>query len=901
MRKASLKNVTIIELLVAINRRFSNIPAVQAKRGDGFYSISYIDLGRRTSDTAYTLKTLGVERGDRVAILSESRPEWSVAFFGIVTCAGITVPMDAKLSDAEIEFILNDSEAKCLFTSSHYIERIQNLRPKLRSLKQIILFDEVPGEGLMFLKDCKVPENEIAHREITPEDIALTVYTSGTTGVAKGVQLTYRNLLFEVMSLNDYVEFKPGDQFLSILPLNHMLELTGGLIAPLYTGATITYCDSIKPTNIIKLMQETKTTVMICVPLVLKMFYDGIIKKAEGLPGAQKKLFFGLMGFSKFLLKLNIRAGKLFFGKVHAQFGGHLRCFVSGGAPLDPLVEENFTAMGFNVLQGYGLTETSPVITVNTFKERKYGSVGIPLKGLEVKIVPANDTGRQEGEIITRGPQVMLGYYRNPEKTAEVIKDGWFYTGDIGYFDDDGFLFISGRIRNLIVLGAGKKVFPEEVEEVMSASPFIKEICVLGRVAQKGARKGCEEVYAVAVPNLDSFEKEQRQDKGLVRKKISEELSRLGGNLSEYKRIMDFDVWYDELPKTSTRKVKRKVLLEMIANKDKEEGGEKKEFVETAASGVDELSVRVKQVVADLVKVKPEQVNSDANLYTDLGVDSLMKVELFSALEKQFGARIPDEVAYEIRSLSDVVRFLKESKAGKVEVEAVKDEDVDRLIRETPFLKMSRTFTYFFLRTVIKIYCKFTARGLENIPEKGSFIIGANHSSLLDFPLIFCSLSYKRTREVIAPAAHDFFYARPLRRMLVEVGFNTFPFERMGNFMKGLKTCARLIEKGKSIILFPEGSRSTSPGVMGKFKPGIGSLAFDLNIPLVPCYIEGAYEVLPKGGVVPRPHKVKVIFGKPMYLDRYKELAVSMSRYQIYERIAEDLRNEIEKLSEADG
>jgi long-chain acyl-CoA synthetase len=899
MRKASLKNVTIIELLVAINRRFSNIPAVQAKRADGFYSISYIDLGRRTADTSYTLKTLGVEKGDRVAILSESRPEWSIAFFGIVSCAGVTVPMDAKLSDAEIEFILNDSEAKCLFTSAHYIERIQALRPKLKFLKQIILFDEAQAEGLMLLKDCKVPEGEVSHREITPEDIALTVYTSGTTGVAKGVQLTYKNLLFEVMSLNDYVEFKPGDQFLSILPLNHMLELTGGLIAPLYVGGTITYCDSIKPTNILKLMNETKTTTMICVPLVLKMFHDSIIKKAEGLPGFKKNLFFGMMNLSKFLLRFKISIGRSLFGAVHKQFGGHLRCFVSGGAPLDPIVEENFSAMGFNVLQGYGLTETSPVITVNTFKERKYGSVGIPLKGLEVKILPNSETGKKEGEIITRGPQVMLGYYRNPEKTAEVIKDGWFYTGDIGYFDKDGFLFISGRIKNMIVLGAGKKVFPEEIEEVMSASPFIKEICVLGRVADKGARKGCEEVYAVVVANVDHFAKEERDNKELVKKKIGEELSRLGENLAEYKKIMNFDLWYDELPKTSTRKIKRKVLLEMISKKDTDSGAQKQEFIESAPAVEDELTVKLKQLIADLIKMPIEQVKISSNLYNDLGVDSLMKVELLSSIEKQFGVHIPDEAAYELTTLSDVVRFLKEYKSGRKDDESVTENDMIRIIKDNVWLRMTRTVTYFGLRTFMRTYLKLKVEGSENIPADGSFIIGANHTSLLDFPIIFSSLSYARTRKVIAPAAQDFFYASPVRRVLTELAFNTFPFERMGNFVKGLKICSQLIKTGKTVILFPEGSRSVK-GELGKFKPGIGSLAFDLDIPIVPCRIQGAFEVLPKGKVIPRSRKVTITFGKPITMAPYKALATTMPKYQIYERVAEDLRGQVHRLGLVD-
>jgi len=566
MPKASLKNVTIIELLIAINRRYADIPAVRIKEGEGFRALSYMELGQRTGDTSYSLKQLGVERGDRVAILCESRPEWSVAFFGIVSCAGIVVPMDVKLSDAEIEFILNDSQAKCIFVSKKLLETVLRLKQKLQFLKIIVCVDEVSVEGVSILKDFKVPDNEISYRDIKPEDSALIVYTSGTTGVAKGVEITYKNLLFEVMSLNDYIHFSPSDNFLSILPLNHLLELTGGLIAPLYAGACITYCDSLKPSVLMKLMQETKTSTMICVPLVLKMFHGAIMKKIDDMPPGKKKMFYMMLGFSKFMLNFNIHIGKFLFKPLHRQFGGHLKCFVSGGAPLDERVEEDFHAFGFHVLQGYGLTETSPVLTLNTFNKKKYTSVGIALDGVEIKIVKNKPTDK-DGEIIARGPNIMQGYYKNKEKTDEVIIDGWFHTGDIGYLDNDGFLYITGRLKNMIVLGAGKKVFPEEIEEVMSKSEFIKEMCVVGLKATSGLKAGTEEVFAVIAPNTDQFSESDRQNKELIKAKISEELNRLSNNLAEYKKISDFMLYFDELPKTSTKKVKRKDVLENIVLK----------------------------------------------------------------------------------------------------------------------------------------------------------------------------------------------------------------------------------------------------------------------------------------------------------------------------------------------
>ena len=563
MGKINLSNISIIELLVTINRRYSSNVALQIKEGDTFRALTYTRLGMRTAGASYHLMRLGVEKGDRVVIFSESRPEWAIAFFGIISCSGIVVPMDAKLSDAEIEFILNDSGAKCIFVSKKLLEAILRIRPKLQFLQNIICLDDISDEEVLLLKDFKVPEKEVSHREIQPEDTALIVYTSGTTGVAKGVEITYKNLLFEVISLNNYINFSPKDSFLSILPLNHLLELTGGLFAPLYAGARITYCDSLKPPVLMKLMQETKTTIMICVPLVLKMFHGGITKKVEDMKPGKKKLFCRMLGLSRFLLNFNIRIGRLLFKPLHQQFGGHLKCFVSGGAPLDPRVEEDFHALGFNVLQGYGLTETSPVLTVNTFSERKYTSVGIPLKGVEIQIIK-NKPDDREGEITARGPNIMRGYYKNKEKTDEVLKDGWFHTGDIGYLDDDGFLYITGRIKNMIVLGGGKKVFPEEIEEVMSKSKLIREMCVVGLKATTGLKAGTEEVFAVIVPNTDEFSEEEKQNKSIIKDKIAAEINRLSENLADYKKISDFMLYFDELPKTSTKKIKRKEVLEKI-------------------------------------------------------------------------------------------------------------------------------------------------------------------------------------------------------------------------------------------------------------------------------------------------------------------------------------------------
>ncbi len=563
-KHVNLDNVGILDLLYILTKKYNQKAALQIKDKDTFRKITYDDLRERSVGVSMFLIDKQIQKGARVAILTHNRPEWAIAFFGTISAACITVPIDTKLSLKEITFILNDSGTEVLFVSIDFLKMIYPIRSEFKNLKVIVCFEKPEQNDVFYLDDLKkeAQKQENRPKDVGSENTVVIVYTSGTTGVAKGVELSYKNILFEAMSLYSLIKFDMDDSFISILPLNHMLEITGGLIAPLYAGATVTYCETLKPNQIISLMHEVKATGMICVPLILKMFYSGIIKEVEKQPKYKQKIFYFLFNLSHFFLKLNINIGRILFSGIYKKFGKNFKCFVSGGAPLDVQLEKNFNALGFIVLQGYGLTETAPVVCVNTYRARRYGSVGRPLKGVKISIVKASPKTK-DGEIIVSGPNVMKGYYNNLEKTLEVLKNGWFYTGDIGYLRN-GFLFISGRLKNLIVLGGGKKVFPEEIEQVMSESPYIKEICVLGKKAKEGLKAGTEEVCAVIVPNLDRFNTKERADKNAIDEKILAELNRLSTNLAEYKRISDYMLYFDELPKTSTRKLKRGSIKELI-------------------------------------------------------------------------------------------------------------------------------------------------------------------------------------------------------------------------------------------------------------------------------------------------------------------------------------------------
>jgi len=558
--------MSIIELLDTVRDRHQDRIALQEFVEGALHSVTFGELARLRAAISAFLIEQGIQKGDRVAILSEGRISWAAAFFGIGEAGAIIVPLDVKLKEPELVNLLNHAQAKGLLVSGKHEELAQRLASQAGSLKTILSLekssDRWPAVGSL-----PVAGRGTFRRDLTDEDTALIVYTSGTTGTPKGVEITCGNLRFEVEALERLIGFSREDHLLSILPVNHLFEITCGFLSPLNHGCAITYCQSPKPPDISKAMKQVHPTIMLTVPLVLKMLHEAIFRQAHSLPPLKKRLFFSLFQLSKRLDRCGIRIGRFLFRKVRAAFGGRLRCFVCGGAPLDPELARDFAALGLTVLQGYGLTETAPVIACNSFKANRIGSVGKALPGVEIQILRA-EPNAAAGEIIARGPNVMRGYYKNPEATAEVLREGWFHTGDLGYFDRDGFLFISGRSKNLIVTGGGKKVQPEELEELFSRSPHIKEICLLGRPATDGLRAGMEEVYAVIVPHSPF-------DPQAIRGVLAEELAKIGSGLANYKRPVGFDLWPgEELPKTATRKIKRLEVREWLL----ERAGEVKDF-----------------------------------------------------------------------------------------------------------------------------------------------------------------------------------------------------------------------------------------------------------------------------------------------------------------------------------
>ncbi len=530
---------------------FQNNIAVGIKGVNGWKELTYNQLNHLSRKVANYLMDLPINNGDNISILSESKPEWSVILFASAMAGTVSVPLDSKSTVYELTNILTDCNPKVLFVSKQYYETALELKNNVDSIKHIILMDnDYKNTDIPNIYNIKI-QKEYEFKNKSLLDTALIIYTSGTTGIAKGVQTTFGNILSQLEAFELMYDLNENDCFLSILPMNHLLELTVGLLTLLNAGSSIYYSSSLNPKDLLEVMRGKGVTYMLVVPAFLKLLKSSITNQVN----KSGKIAQGYFSLS-FLLAKYLPFGfvrKLLFKKFHDKFGGRFKACICGGAPLDTGIAEFFNTMGINIYQGYGMTETSPVISTNSPNMNKPGSVGKPIDGVRVKI-------DKNGEICVKGPNVMKGYYNRPDLTAEVFdKEGWLRTGDIGKFDNDGYLYVTGRIKNLIVLSGGKKVHPEEVELELEKSNIFREACVLGI---KKKDNNTEEVCAVIVPSEELIEKysDDKQLDALIKK----EVGMLVKQLASYKRPTKIYVKKDELPKTSTRKVKRRELVAKI-------------------------------------------------------------------------------------------------------------------------------------------------------------------------------------------------------------------------------------------------------------------------------------------------------------------------------------------------
>jgi long-chain acyl-CoA synthetase len=541
---------------LAASVRYANRPALSIRANGQWTTLTYSELMQRVRRLMGWLGAAGIRRGDRLAILSESRPEWGVAFLASLGSGATLVPLDVKLTVAELEAFMLDAEPRVLFVSSRFAMLGEKLQSAVRTVEHVVVLD--PGDGEC-AERISVTEPAPPAPASTPHDTALIVYTSGTTGRPKGVMIRLESLLFEANQLAAIMQFAPGDTLISILPLNHLLELTCGFLAPLRAGGHICYVDTLYPAEILSALRERAARTIVVVPLVLRMLARGLDRERRQAGARQQALFKAAWMLAP---RMPVRLRRLLFRSVHRSLGGKLRSFCSGGSSLDPDVVDFFSRLGIVVYQGYGLTEASPVITLNSPGARRDGSVGRALPGTELRV--AGDRAGEDGEILTRGPHVMQGYYKRADLTRTAVDlDGWLHTGDVGHVDRDGFLYLTGRLKSLIVLPGGKKVYPEEVEEALTTSPAIRDVCVVGGRSSDPLTMGAEEVWAVVTPTEAMVTRFQGHPEELAAE-IRREVERLAQRLAPYKRPRSIHVCEGELPKTPSHKVRRDLVRQRL-------------------------------------------------------------------------------------------------------------------------------------------------------------------------------------------------------------------------------------------------------------------------------------------------------------------------------------------------
>ena len=549
---------SVQDMLIGSARRFGNKLALEDFNETPISKVSFNSLLENVLRFGAALRNLGINERDHVAVIGENRVQWAISYLTAMAFNLVVVPVDKNLGVNEILNILHESEACAIIFSETFEPMFREKKASLKHLKHYICMDLMKHENgfhsmieLINRSPAIDPSNL---PQINPDEMAVIIFTSGTLGRAKGVMLSQKNLASNLMDMVSQFGIFPEDRFLSILPMHHTYECTCGMLCPLFGGSSIYYARSLK--TVVEDLQRSKATILLGIPLLYdKMFkaiYRGIKEKKVVAP-----IIRPMIRIADVLEKIGWKSSKkVLFKEIHHRFGGSIRCFIAGGAAPDPMVAKGLREFGFGFVQGYGLTETSPILTLNRLDDFKDDSAGLPLPHVQLKIANSDQDGI--GEVYAKGPNVMIGYYKNEMVTADAFDGEWFKTGDLGFVDGDGFLHISGRKKNVIISKSGKNVFPEEIEDVLNRSPFIMESMVFG---EADAKEG-EIIGAQIVVDAEAFI-ELSETKGvqitpeLIHDVIDGEIRKVNHELPSYKQIKKFRVRDQEFQKTTTQKIKR--------------------------------------------------------------------------------------------------------------------------------------------------------------------------------------------------------------------------------------------------------------------------------------------------------------------------------------------------------
>jgi long-chain acyl-CoA synthetase len=864
-------------------------------------SFTYRQLRRLSDAVGAWLTGRGIS-GARCAILAANSPAWVAAYLGIIGAGNIAVPLDTAFRAGQVTKLLDDSGATMLFTDQRNLSLAREASTG-RNL-QLVLLD---SPGTEHGEDEPPPLPRIAlefQGEFTPADrqaadVAAIIYTSGTTSDPKGVMLTDGNLTAELECIRRFVPTGPGDGFLGVLPLFHVLAQMANLFLPLGNGCKVVFLDSLNTQELTLALRERGITIFCCVPQFFYLIHERIFGEVAKKGRVAQTAFRMLCSLSSTGQKLGINLGKIFFRRVHAQLGPNIRYFVTGGSRFDAQVGRDIQALGFPMLQAYGLTETTSGCFCTPPDDNVIGSIGRPLPGLEGKLVDPtpDENGHLVGEIAVRGPTIMKGYYNRPEATAEVLRDGWLYTGDLAYTDARGHYFVSGRAKDVIVLSSGKNIYPEEIEAYYMRSPWIKELCVLGLESRKPGEPLSERLHAVIVPNFDVLRERHIAN---IREVLRFDIESISATLPATKRILSYEIWQEDLPRTTTRKIRRKELERRLA--ERHSGGEPGEMASAARTLSEEerawmSSAEVQsaiEVIASAAQKKPGEIHPAHNLELDLGLDSMERVELLTALAQRFGAAVEDEAASQVYTVRELVELILRSRggeaAGKQGWSAVLEAEMtDPEVLAIAGKHRSMAAVWWLINRAVylasRILCRLRIDGVENLPG-APYILCPNHASYLDAPVLTAALPLRVFPQIFFVGTSEIFGAGMMRRLARSL--HLIPLDPDSSLVPAMRAGAFGLRAGKILMLYPEGERSID-GEPKIFKKGAAILAQHLNVPIVPVAQRGFFECWPRGKNFQGFHRMHIRIGKPIYPDAKEdsEQAVEQLTAELRARVVE--------------
>lgn len=811
--------------------------ALQIRDADGYYRrVTYGDLYAGCLKLKASLESMGYKPGDNISVYGDNSPEWVISYIGINFLGGTVIPLDALMSPGEVfNFLEFSNTGAVIVDDAHAGDLREELTEKGSDIAVIRM------ESL--INDSDMSKSGEPHQP-APDDLFAILFTSGTTGTPKGVQLSNENVFSNVQALLKSVDVTDRDNILNILPLHHGYSSIVALLTPLWAGATVTFSESIKSRDLLAAIRETGVTIFPGVPRLFELLYNGIESRTNNLPFSQKVLFKAMSGISESVWKsANIRLGKLFFGKIHGQFGDKFRFFTSGGAKLDPKIYSGFLTLGFKIAEGYGLTETSAVSTLTSPDIPNPGSAGKPLPGVEIRIDNPDDTGT--GEICIRGPNITRGYFRNQAATDELLKNGWLHSGDLGHMDAQGNLFITGRAKEVIVLPSGKNIYPEDVENLYKKNPILKEICVIPQKTASGGTKG---LGVVVVPDMKEV---REQDVFDIRDKVRSIISMTGSSLPSYMQISEILIYNDELPKTRLGKFRRNEVENLA---DQLRSGALKQAAVLTPEDKELLerpvSITFLKRFTDITEVKGP-FRTDDDLTLDLGIDSLTQSEITSLLESEFGVILTEDEIPEVRTIGDILRRLPDNAEGTESVKTAASEIPKRQPAEPldemynlergVVKKTAIRLLQLVLRLIAWIAFRSSLGNKSAIPRDRPVLICPNHQSLIDPVLVYALLPGEILEKTLFTGFGEYFskpplswIVRPMRIILTGTGRTS---------AESLRLATEGLRRGMNVCIFPEGER-TSTGTIMKPRIGAGLLSVETGAPIVPIYFEGATATL---------------------------------------------------------